>query len=52
MVDLDEVLYGGDDVEDDLDSVPPNPVASTISKWLTFKFLRWAQILKGLVDLD
>jgi hypothetical protein len=52
MVDLDEILYGGDDSEDDLDSILLNPVASTISKWRTFKFLRWAQLLSRLVDLD
>jgi hypothetical protein len=43
FVDLDELLYGGDGVEDDLDSILLNPVASTISKW-TFTFLSWAQI--------
>jgi hypothetical protein len=32
LVDLDEVLYGGDDIEDDLDSILLNPVNSTISK--------------------
>jgi hypothetical protein len=31
-VELDEMLYGGDDIEDDLDSILLNPVASTISK--------------------
>jgi hypothetical protein len=51
-VDLDEILYGRDDIEDDLDSILLNPVASTISRWLTFKVLRWAQILNGLVDMD
>jgi hypothetical protein len=29
-VDLDEILYGDDDIEDDLDSILFNPVASTI----------------------
>jgi hypothetical protein len=51
-VDLDEILYRGDDIEDDLDSILFNPVASTISKWRTFKVLRWAQLLNQLVDLD
>jgi hypothetical protein len=51
-VDLDEILYGGDDIEGDLDSILLNPVASTISKWRTFKFLRWAQLLNRLADLD
>jgi hypothetical protein len=39
-VDLDEILYGGDDIEDDLDSILFNAVASTIPKWLTFKLLK------------
>jgi hypothetical protein len=51
-VDLDEILYGGDDTEDDLYSILLNPVASAISKWRTSKILRWAQILNRLVDLD
>jgi hypothetical protein len=51
-VDLDEILYGGDDIEDDLDSVLLSPVASTIIKWRTFKLLKWAEILNRLVDLD
>jgi hypothetical protein len=29
-VDLDEILYGDDDIEGDLDSIMLNPVASTI----------------------
>jgi hypothetical protein len=36
-MDLDEILYGGDDVEDDIDSILLNPVALTIPKWRTFK---------------
>jgi hypothetical protein len=51
-VDLDEILYGGDDIEDDLDSILLNPVAPTTPKWRTFKLLRWAQILNRLEDLD
>jgi hypothetical protein len=43
-MDLDEILYGGDDIEDGLDYILFNPVASTISKWWTFKILRWAQL--------
>jgi hypothetical protein len=46
------MLYGCDDIEYDLDSILINPVASTISKWRTFKFLRWAQLLNRLVDSD
>jgi hypothetical protein len=51
-VDLDKILYGGDDIEDDLESMLLNPVASTISKWRTFKLLMWVQLLNQLVDLD
>jgi hypothetical protein len=49
-VDLDEILHGGDYIEGDVDSILLNPVASTISKWRTFNLLKWAQILKRLVD--
>jgi hypothetical protein len=52
LVDLDEILYGGDDIEGDLDFILFNSVASTIPKWRTFKLLRWLQILNRLVDLD
>jgi hypothetical protein len=31
-MDLDEILYGDDDIESDLDSIQLNPVASTIPK--------------------
>jgi hypothetical protein len=31
-VDLDEILYEGNDIEDYLDSILLNPVTSTISK--------------------
>jgi hypothetical protein len=51
-VDLDEILYRDDYIEDNLDSVLLNPVVSTISKWRTFKILRWAQLLNPLVDFD
>jgi hypothetical protein len=34
-----EILYGGDDIEDDLDCILLNAVASTIPKWKTFKLL-------------
>jgi hypothetical protein len=30
LLDLDEILYGEDDIEDDLDSMLFNPIASTI----------------------
>jgi hypothetical protein len=52
VADLDEILYGGDGIEDDHDFILLNPVASTISKWQSFKLLRWAQLLKRLVDFD
>jgi hypothetical protein len=42
-VDLDEILYGDDDTEVDLDSILFNAVASAIPKWRTFKLLRWMQ---------
>jgi hypothetical protein len=40
-VDLDEILYGGDGVEDDIDSILLNLVASTITKRRTFKLMMW-----------
>jgi hypothetical protein len=43
LVDLDEILHGGDDVEDDIDSILLNLVASTILKRRTFKLLRWCK---------
>jgi hypothetical protein len=52
MADLDEILYGGDGIEDGHDFVLLNPVASTISKWQTFKLLRWAQLLNRSMDFD
>jgi hypothetical protein len=44
-VDLDGILYGVDDIEDDLGSIIFNPVASTLSKWRTFEVLGWVQLL-------
>jgi hypothetical protein len=49
-VDFDEILYGFDDIEDDLDSILFNDVASTIPKWRTFKLLKWMQLFNRLVD--
>jgi hypothetical protein len=40
LLNLDKIVYGDDDIEDDLDSIMLNPVASTISKLWTFKLLR------------
>jgi hypothetical protein len=51
-VDLDEILYGDDDIEGDLDSMIFNPVDSIISKWCTFKLLRSVQLLNRFVDLS
>jgi hypothetical protein len=51
-VDLDQILYGGDDVKDDLDSLLFNAVSSTISKWRTFKLVSQVKLLNRLVDLD
>jgi hypothetical protein len=49
---FDEMLYVRDDIEEDLDSILLNPIPSTISKWWTFKVLRWVKLLSRLVDLD
>jgi hypothetical protein len=51
-VNLDGILYGDDDTEDDLNSMLFNPIASSISKRQTFKLLRRVQLLNRLVDLD
>jgi hypothetical protein len=50
-MDLNEIMYGDDDIDDDLDSMLFNRVASTISKWRTFK-LRRVHLLNRVVDLD
>jgi hypothetical protein len=50
-VDSDEILCGGDEIEDDLETIFYNAIASTIPKWQTFKLLRWVQVLNRLVDL-
>jgi hypothetical protein len=52
MVDMDEVLYGVDDIEADLDALPLNPLTSTISKLRNFKLLKWAQPFNLVVDMD
>jgi hypothetical protein len=51
-VDLDEILYGGDEIEIDLESILFNAVASTVPKWRTFELLSRVQLLNRLVDLD
>jgi hypothetical protein len=52
LADLDEILYGGDDAADDVDSILLSLVVSSVQKWRTCKLLRWAQLLNRLVDLD
>jgi hypothetical protein len=49
---LDEILYGDDDIEDDLYSMLFNHIASTISKWWTYNLLRRVHLLNRLMDLD
>jgi hypothetical protein len=49
---LDETLYGDDDIECDLDTNLCKLVASTISKWWTIKLLWWAHVLNRLANLD
>jgi hypothetical protein len=51
-VDLDEILYGGDDIENDLDYILFNAVALIIPKWRMFELLWWGQLLNRLVDVD
>jgi hypothetical protein len=43
LVDLDEILYGSDDINDDLDSMFFNLVPSTIPERWMFKLLRLVQ---------
>jgi hypothetical protein len=52
LVDLYEILYGRDGIQDDLDSILFNPIPSTISKWRTFKLLKWMHPLNKLADMD
>jgi hypothetical protein len=52
LEDLDEILYGGNDIEDDLDYIIFSAVVSTIPKWWTFKLRMWVQLLNRLADLD
>jgi hypothetical protein len=51
-VDLNEILYRGDDIEDNLDSILFNAVALTIPKWRKLKLLRCVQLLNRMMDLD
>jgi hypothetical protein len=52
LVDLDNILYGGDGIEYHLGYILFNPVASTIPKWRTYIFLRWVELFNRLVDLS
>jgi hypothetical protein len=45
MTDFHEIRYGGHTIEVHLDVIMSNPVALTIIKWQTFRFLRWMQNL-------
>jgi hypothetical protein len=51
-VDLDEILYGDDDIKCDLKSILLHPVASTIPIWRMFKLLLWVQVLNWFMNLD
>jgi hypothetical protein len=42
-MDCDEILYGGDEFEDEFGVIYFNNFASTIPKWRTVKLLRWTQ---------
>jgi hypothetical protein len=42
------MLYGNDDVQDDIDSILLNLVASNIPKWPTFKLMRWCKFSTDL----
>jgi hypothetical protein len=52
LVDLCEILYEGDDVEDDSNTMLLNPIASSFPKWRTFELLEWMHLLYGLMVLD
>jgi len=51
-MDLDEILYGVDEIEYCLNNILFNPIPSTIQKWWTFKLLRWVLLSNRLGDLD
>jgi hypothetical protein len=38
LVDFHDIWWGGDAIQGNLDAVTFNPIGSTISKWLRFKF--------------
>jgi hypothetical protein len=45
LVDFYEIQYGEIAIEGDLDAIVFNTVAAIITKWRTFKLLRWMQNL-------
>jgi hypothetical protein len=47
LVNLDEILNGGDAIQGDLDAIIVNPIASVILKLLRFKFVKWALLNCG-----
>jgi hypothetical protein len=47
LVDLNEIFYGEDDTEGDLDSILLNPVASTIPKWRTSEMGATFELIGG-----
>jgi hypothetical protein len=49
---VDEIVYGGDDIEGDFDATLLNAIVSTIPKWRMFKLLRCMQLLNWLMNLD
>jgi hypothetical protein len=48
LVDFYEIWYTGDAIQGDLDAVIFNPKASTILKWLRFKFKIFSLAQHGL----
>jgi hypothetical protein len=52
LLDLDKIVYRGDDIEGNLNAILFNLPASTIPERRTFKLVRCVQILNRLVDLD
>jgi hypothetical protein len=52
LVDLDEIVCGGDAIVGDLDVVTSNPIASNILKLLRLKFVRWKHYLHNSALLN
>jgi hypothetical protein len=51
-VNLDEMLYGGGDIEGDFVAIFFNLIVSTIPKWWMPKLLMWVHLLNKWVDFD